>query len=156
MHIIVVGNLTDDPTLRFTPSGAAVANFTVVETPRVRNKQTNEWEDGDPSFMNCQVWRSAAENVAESLQKGMRVIVTGNLKQRSYTTKDGEKRTVWDCEVDAVGPDLKWATARVTRNKAGAGGQAHASVPADDPWAAPAAGNVPPQQPTDPWATPGR
>ena len=105
--ITVVGNLTADPELRFTPNGSAVANFTVASTPRVLDKATNEWKDGDALFMRCSVWRQAAENVAESLQRGQRVIVTGRLKQRSYETKEGEKRTVIELEVDEVGPSLK-------------------------------------------------
>ena len=111
--ITVVGNLVDDPELRFTPSGAAVANFRIASTPRTFDRQTNEWKDGDALFLSCSVWRQAAENVAESLQKGMRVIVQGRLKQRSYETREGEKRTVFELEVDEVGPSLKFATAKV-------------------------------------------
>src|SRR5881628_1827664 len=118
--ITVVGNLTDDPELRFTPSGAAVANFTVASTPRFLDKQTNEWKDGDALFLRCSIWRQAAENVAESLQKGARVIVQGRLKQRSFETREGEKRTVIELDVDEIGPSLKYATAKV--NKAGRGG----------------------------------
>src|SRR5437868_2576926 len=113
--ITVVGNLTADPELRFTPSGAAVANFTVASTPRAFDRQTNEWKDGEALFLRCNVWRQAAENVAESLQKGMQVIVQGRLKQRSYETKEGEKRTVYELEVDEIGPSLKFATAKVTK-----------------------------------------
>ena len=120
--ITVVGNLTDDPELRFTPCGAAVANFTVASTPRVLDKQTNEWKDGDTLFLRCSVWRQAAENVAESLQRGMRVIVTGRLRQRSYETKEGEKRTVVELEVDEVGPSLRYATAKVNKTQRGGGG----------------------------------
>ena len=115
--ITVVGNLTDDPELRFTPSGAAVANFTVASTPRTFDKQTNEWKDGDALFLNCSVWRQAAENVAESLQRGMRVDRPGRLKPRSYETREGEKRTVVELDVDEVGPSLKYATAKVTEDQ---------------------------------------
>jgi single-strand DNA-binding protein len=118
--ITVVGNLTNDPELRFTPSGAAVASFTVASTPRTLDKSSNEWKDGDALFLRCSVWRQAAENVAESLQKGARVIVQGRLKQRSFETREGEKRTVIELDVDEVGPSLKYATAKV--NKAGRGG----------------------------------
>lgn len=111
----LIGNLTSDPELRFTPSGAAVAKFTVASTPRIFDKTTNEWKDGDSLFLNCQIWRQAAENVAESLTKGMRVIVSGRLKQRSYETKEGEKRTVYEVEVDEIGPSLRSATAKVTK-----------------------------------------
>ena len=117
--ITLVGNLTADPELRFTPSGAAVASFTVASTPRTFDRQTNEWKDGDAMFINCSVWRQAAENVAESLQKGMRVIVQGRLKSRSYETREGEKRTVFEIDVDEIGPALKYATAKVTRSSAG-------------------------------------
>jgi len=138
--ITVVGNLTADPELRFTPSGAAVASFTVASTPRMLDKATNEWKDGDAVFMRCSIWRQAAENVAESLQKGMRVIVTGRLKQRSYETREGEKRTVMEMEVDEVGPALKYATAKVNkvqRQGGGFGGDSGgaSSGPSDDPWA---------------------
>ena len=156
--ITVVGNLTADPELRFTPSGAAVANFTVASTPRMMDRQTNEWKDGDPLFMRCSIWREAAENVAESLTRGSRVIVTGRLKQRSYETREGEKRTVVELEVDEIGPSLRYATAKV--NKAsrggggggfggGGGGNSRAAAnsgpsdgPRDDPWgSAPASGS---------------
>jgi single-strand DNA-binding protein len=120
--ITLVGNLTADPELRFTPSGAAVANFTVASTPRTFDRNTNEWRDGEAMFLNCAVWRQAAENVAESLQKGMRVIVQGRLKSRSYETREGEKRTVFEIDVDEIGPALRYATARVTRNSGGGGG----------------------------------
>src|SRR6476619_1245469 len=109
--ITVVGNLVDDPELRFTPSGAAVANFRIASTPRTLDRQTNEWKDGDALFLSCSVWRQAAENVAESLQKGMRVVVQGRLKQRQYETREGEKRTVIELDVDEVGPSLKYARA---------------------------------------------
>jgi single-strand DNA-binding protein len=120
--ITLVGNLTADPELRFTPSGAAVANFTVASTPRTFDRQSNEWRDGDAMFLNCAVWRQAAENVAESLQKGMRVIVQGRLKSRSYETREGEKRTVFEVDVDEIGPALRYATAKVTRTSSGGGG----------------------------------
>ncbi|TWG92652.1 single-strand binding protein [Nocardioides sp. J9] len=121
--ITVIGNLTDDPELRFTPSGAAVANFTVASTPRSFDRQTNEWKDGETLFLRCSVWRQAAENVAESLQKGMRVIVQGRLVSRSYEDREGQKRTVNELQVDEVGPSLTWATAKVTRaNRSGGGG----------------------------------
>ena len=153
--ITVVGNLTDDPELRFTPQGAAVANFTVASTPRTFNRQTNSWDDGETLFLRCSIWRQAAENVAESLQKGQRVIVQGRLKQRSYETREGEKRTVYELDVDEVGPSLTWATAKVTRSSRPSGGGGYSggsqapSAPAADPWStpssAPAAG--------DPWAS---
>jgi single-strand DNA-binding protein len=148
--ITVVGNLTDDPELRFTPSGAAVAKFRIASTPRFLDKASGEWKDGEPLFLACNVWRQVAENVAESLQRGSRVIVSGRLRMRSYETKEGEKRTVIELEVDEIGPSLRYATAKVQRmsrsggggygasggNNAGGGGFA-----ADDPWAtaAPAA-----------------
>jgi len=137
----MIGNLVDDPELRFTPSGAAVAKFRVASTPRYLDKATNEWKDGESLFLQCQIWRQAAENVAESLTKGMRVILSGRLKQRSYETKEGEKRTVFEVEVDEVGPSLRNATAKVTRTQR-AGGSGGAAAPAaadtfnDDPWAA--------------------
>ena len=120
--ITVVGNLTADPELRFTPSGAAVANFTVASTPRTFDKNSNEWKDGEALFLRCSVWRQAAENVAESLSRGTAVIVQGRLKQRSFETKEGEKRTVYELDVDEVGPSLKWATAKVTKASRGGGG----------------------------------
>jgi single-strand DNA-binding protein len=120
--ITIVGNLTGDPELRFTPSGAAVANFTVASTPRTFDRQSNEWKDGETLFMRCSVWRDAAENVAESLQRGTRVIVTGRLKSRSYETKEGEKRTVIEMDVDEVGPSMKYATAKVNKTSRGGGG----------------------------------
>ena len=120
--ITVVGNLTADPELRFTPSGAAVANFTVASTPRTLDKNTNEWKDGEALFLRCTVWRQAAENVAESLHRGSAVIVQGRLKQRSFETKEGEKRTVIELDVEEVGPSLKWATAKVTKASRGGGG----------------------------------
>ena len=140
--ITLIGNLVDDPELRFTPSGAAVAKFRVASTPRYLDKATNEWKDGESLFLQCNIWRQAAENVAETLTKGMRVILTGRLKQRSYETKEGEKRTVFEVEVDEVGPSLRNATAKVTRTQRAAGGNGGGgfSAPAadfnDDPWAA--------------------
>jgi len=113
--ITVVGNLTADPELRFTPSGAAVANFTVASTPRTFDKNSGEWKDGEALFLRCNIWRQSAENVAESLTRGMRVIVSGRLRQRSYETKEGEKRTVYEVEVDDVGPSLRNASAKVNR-----------------------------------------
>ena len=139
--ITVVGNLTADPELRFTPSGAAVASFTVASTPRTFDKQSNEWKDGEALFLRCSIWRQAAENVAESLQRGMRVVVTGRLQQRSFETREGEKRTVIEMQVDEVGPSLKYATAKVNRTQRGSsgggsfGGDSGGSAPADDPWA---------------------
>src|SRR5919109_5316335 len=120
--ITVIGNLTNDPELRFTPSGSAVANFTVASTPRTFDRQTNEWKDGETLFLTCSVWRQAAENVAESLQRGMRVIVQGRLKQRSYEDREGVKRTVYELDVDEVGASLRNATAKVTKTT-GRGGQ---------------------------------
>jgi single-strand DNA-binding protein len=119
--ITVVGNLVADPELRFTASGQPVATFRVASTPRIMDRQTNEWKDGDSLFLSCNVWRQAAENVAESLQRGMRVIVTGRLKQRNYETKEGEKRTVYEVEVDDVGPSLRNASAKVNRASRGGG-----------------------------------
>ena len=138
--ITVVGNLTADPELRFTPSGAAVANFTVASTPRTFDRQTNEWKDGEALFLNCSVWRQAAENAAESLVRGSRVIVSGRLKARSYETREGEKRTVFEIDVDEVGPSLKYATAKVSKTtRSGSGGGAGAGGGGgygggDDPW----------------------
>jgi single-strand DNA-binding protein len=164
--ITVVGNLTADPELRFTPSGAAVANFTVASTPRTFDKNTNEWKDGEALFLRCSVWRQAAENVAESLSRGTAVIVQGRLKQRSYETKEGEKRTVYELDVEEVGPSLRWATAKVTKasrsggggggGSFGGGGQSYgggngassggapsgSSSMADDPWASAPAGGA--------------
>ncbi|MFI7192260.1 single-stranded DNA-binding protein [Nocardia nova] len=120
--ITVIGNLTADPELRFTPAGAAVANFTVASTPRVFDRNANEWKDGEALFLRCNIWREAAENVAESLTRGARVIVSGRLKQRSYETREGEKRTVVELEVDEVGPSLRYATAKVNKTSRGSGG----------------------------------
>ncbi|MFJ1972691.1 single-stranded DNA-binding protein [Streptomyces sp. NPDC087903] len=168
--ITVVGNLVDDPELRFTPSGAAVAKFRVASTPRTFDRQTNEWKDGESLFLTCSVWRQAAENVAESLQRGMRVIVQGRLKQRSYEDREGVKRTVYELDVEEVGASLRSATAKVTKTagrggqggygggggggaqggggwgggSGGSGQQGGGAAPADDPWAtggAPAGGN---------------
>jgi single-strand DNA-binding protein len=150
--ITIVGNLVGDPELRYTPTGQAVANFRVASTPRFMDRTTNEWKDGDSLFLSCNVWRQAAENVAESLQRGMRVIVQGRLRQRSYETKEGEKRTVYEVEVDEVGPSLRNASAKVTKSQrssggfgggggaAGQGGQGGyggggGGRPAEDPWA---------------------
>jgi single-strand DNA-binding protein len=152
--ITVIGNITGDPELRFTPSGAAVANFTVASTPRQFDRQSNEWKDGETLFMRCSVWRDAAENVAESLQRGTRVIVSGRLKSRSYETKEGEKRTVVEMEVDEVGPSLRYATAKVNRTQRGTGGggfsgggQGGQGGQQDDPWATgPSAGSQGGQQ----------
>jgi len=122
--ITVIGNLTNDPELRFTPSGSAVANFTIASTPRTFDRQSNEWKDGETLFLRASVWREAAENVAESLTKGMRVIVNGRLKSRSYETKEGEKRTVIELEVDEIGPSLRYANAKVNRTQRSGGGGA--------------------------------
>jgi len=172
--ITVVGNLVDDPELRFTPSGAAVANFRIASTPRTFDKQSNEWKDGDSLFLSCAVWRQAAENVAESLQKGMRVVVTGRLKSRQYETREGEKRTVFEIDVEEVGPSLKYATAKVTRASRSGGGGGYGAPQGgggqqgggqqgggDDPWATPApqgGGQAAPQGGgggADPWGAPG-
>jgi len=157
--ITVVGNLTADPELRFTPSGAAVANFTVASTPRSFDKNTNEWKDGEALFLRCSVWRQAAENVAESLTKGTGVIVQGRLKQRSYDTKEGEKRTVYELDVDEIGPSLKFATAKVNRTTRGSGGggnfggNAPSGPPADDPWAtSPSGGQAAPAGNSGGWS----
>lgn len=120
--ITVIGNLTGDPELRFTPSGAAVANFTVASTPRTFDRNSNEWKDGETLFLRCSIWREAAENVAESLQRGTRVIVSGRLKSRTYDTKEGEKRTVFELDVDEVGPSLRYANAKVTKTQRSGGG----------------------------------
>jgi single-strand DNA-binding protein len=157
-NITVIGNMVADPELRFTPSGAAVASFRIASTPRFFDKQANEWRDGDSLFLTCNVWRQYAENVAESLTKGMRVIVTGRLKQRSYETREGEKRTVFEVEVDDVGPALRNATAKVNRvqregggggggrsfDNGGGGGGGGGFAAADDPWATPPPSEAPP------------
>src|SRR5699024_5821633 len=147
--ITVVGNLTADPDLRFTQSGAAVANFTIASTPRVFDRQTGEWKDGEALFMRCSIWREAAENVAETLTRGARVVVTGRLKQRSFETREGEKRTVIELDVDEIGPSLRYATAKVTKISRGGGARGGgaasapaAAAPAEDPWgSAPASGS---------------
>lgn len=149
--ITVVGNLVADPELRFTPSGAAVANFRIASTPRTFDRQTNQWVDGEALFLACNVWRQAAENVAETLTKGMRVIVQGRLKQRSYETREGEKRTVFELEVDEVGPSLRYATAQVNRATGGGngnygGGSGFGGQQAPDPSAAPSQGGFGGQQ----------
>jgi single-strand DNA-binding protein len=133
--ITLVGNLVDDPELRFTPSGAAVSNFRLASTPRTYDRQSGEWKDGETLFLTCNVWRQAAENVAESLQRGMRVVVQGRLKQRSYETREGERRTVYEVEVDEVGPSLRNATAKVTKTTRSQGG-----FGGDDPWQTPQGG----------------
>ena len=137
--ITIIGNLTADPELRFTPSGAAVANFTVASTPRQFDRQSNEWKDGETLFMRCSIWRDAAENVAESLHRGTRVIVSGRLKSRSYETKEGEKRTVIEMEVDEVGPSLRYASAKVTKAERGGSGGGFGGggggFQQNDPWA---------------------
>ncbi len=157
-QITIIGNLVNDPELRYTPTGQAVATFRVASTPRFMDRTTNEWKDGDSLFLSCNVWRQAAENAAESLQRGMRVIVSGRLRQRSYETKEGEKRTVYEIEVDDVGPSLRNASAKVSRStrssggsgfgggQSGQGGQggyggAAAGRASDDPWAADPADN---------------
>lgn len=154
-QITVVGNLTGDPELRFISSGAAVANFTVASTPRTFDRQSNEWKDGETLFMRCSLWREAAENVAETLTKGTRVIVTGRLVSRSWET-NGEKRTVTEMQVDEVGPSLRYATAKVTRTQrsggqggggnfgGGGGSSAPAGGSANDPWASAPASDEPP------------
>jgi single-strand DNA-binding protein len=152
--ITVVGNLVDDPELRFTSSGAAVAKFRIASTPRFMDRQSGEWKDGEALFLSCNVWRQAAENVAESLTRGTRVVVQGRLRQRSYETREGEKRTVYELEVDEVGPSLRYATAKVQRmsrsssgggfgsggsggsgGAGGPGGSPRGAYPSDDPWA---------------------
>ncbi|GAB2559372.1 single-stranded DNA-binding protein [Kribbella endophytica] len=179
--VTLVGNLVDDPELRFTPSGAAVANFRVASTPRTYDRQSGEWKDGESLFLSCSVWRQAAENVAESLQKGMRVIIQGRLKSRSYDDREGQKRTVFEIDVDEVGPSLRSATAKVTRASRSGGGEGGGGnfggggggnsgggfggggnqAPQNDPWASPQGGGggggqqqaAAPQN--DPWASQG-
>ena len=155
--ITLVGNLVDDPDLRFTPSGAAVANFRVASTPRFLDRQSGEWKDGESLFLTCSVWRQAAENVAESLQKGMRVIVQGRLKQRSYETREGEKRTVFEIDVDEVGPSLKSATAKVAKTqRSGAGsfgGQGGGQGGGQSGQSGGQSSNQSGGQPADPWAS---
>lgn len=152
--ITVIGNLTADPELRFTPSGSAVANFTIASTPRVFDRQTNDWKEGEALFLRASIWKEAAENVAETLTKGMRVIAQGRLRSRSYDTKEGERRTVMELEIDEIGPSLRFASAKVTRTQRSGGGGAGGftnSAPQNTPqqgggWNAPA---------TDPWNTGG-
>jgi len=146
--ITVIGNLTNDPELRFVPSGSAVANFTIASTPKVFDRQSNEWKDGETLFLRASVWREMAENVAESLTKGMRVVASGRLKSRQYES-NGEKRTVIELEIDEIGPSLRYANAKVNRtqrnsNSGGFGGQqpAMAAAPQADPWATPAVANA--------------
>ena len=173
--ITLVGNLVDDPELRFTPSGAAVANFRIASTPRTYDRQSGEWKDGESLFISCSVWRQAAENVAESLQRGMRVLVQGRLKSRSYETRDGEKRTVFEIDVDEVGPSLRNATAKVSKTMrsgpgdsgggfgGGGGGNYQGGGQQNDPWATPQGGGQQGggqqagggQQQNDPWANQG-
>jgi single-strand DNA-binding protein len=145
--LTIIGNLTTDPELRFTPAGNAVANFTVASTPRTFNRTSGEWEDGEALFMRCTIWKQAAENVAESLTRGARVVVQGRLKQRSFQTKEGEKRTVVELDVDEIGPSLRYATADVTKNAKNATAKVNpelvtsthtGATPAEDPWGAPA------------------
>jgi single-strand DNA-binding protein len=147
--ITVVGNLTSDPELRFTPSGQAVASFTIASTPRTLDRATNEWKDGEALFLRCSIWRQAAENVAESLTRGARVVAQGRLKQRSFETKEGEKRTVVEMDIDEIGPSLRYATAKVNKASRGGGGfggggsfgggsEGSTGAPADDPWSTPA------------------
>ena len=183
--VTLVGNLVDDPELRFTPSGAAVANFRIASTPRTYDRQTGEWKDGESLFLSCSVWRQAAENVAESLQRGMRVIVQGRLKSRSYDDREGNKRTVFEIDVDEVGPSLRSATAKVTRamrsgpggegggggfggggggfggggggNQGGGFGGGQGAAPQNDPWATPQGqgGGGQAAPQNDPWASQG-
>jgi single-strand DNA-binding protein len=173
--VTLVGNLVDDPELRFTPSGAAVANFRIASTPRTYDRQSGEWKDGESLFLSCAVWRQAAENVAESLQRGMRVIVQGRLKSRSYDDREGNKRTVFEIDVDEVGPSLRSATAKVTRAmRSGPGGEGggnfgggggapggasgggfgggQGAAPQNDPWATPQGGGGQSAPQNDPWA----
>jgi single-strand DNA-binding protein len=177
--VTLVGNLVDDPELRFTPSGAAVANFRIASTPRTYDRQSGEWKDGESLFLSCSVWRQAAENVAESLQRGMRVIVQGRLKSRSYDDREGQKRTVFEIDVDEVGPSLRSATAKVTKamrsgggdggggnfggggggNNSGGGfgggGAQGGAAPQNDPWATPQGGGGQSAPANDPWAGQG-
>lgn len=146
--ITVTGNLTGDPELRFTPSGAAVANFTVASTPRIYDRQSGEWKDAETLFMRCSIWREAAENVAESLTRGARVIVTGKLISRTFDTREGEKRTVMEMQVDEIGPSLKYATAQVTKTTRGSSGGGYGGGGGNF-----GSGN---QQQSDPWATSGQ
>lgn len=157
--ITVIGNLTGDPELRFTPSGSAVVNFTIASTPRTFDKQSNEWKDGETLFLRASVWKDAAENVAESLTKGTRVIAQGRLRARSYETKEGEKRTSMELDVDEIGPSLRYASATVTRTQRSAGGGGFNGGGGQQPqgggsnWGAPQQPQQ--QQSSDPWASPG-
>jgi single-strand DNA-binding protein len=153
-QITIAGNLVDDPELRFTPAGQPVARFRVASTPRFRDNTTGEWKDGDSLFLTCNVWRQAAENVAESLQRGMRVIVSGRLRQRSYETREGEKRTVYEVEVDDVGPSLRNASAKVVKvSRSGGGFGGPGSSPASQGPAGHGAGGAGGRSEADPWAT---
>ena len=154
--ITIAGNLVDDPELRYTPTGQAVARFRVASTPRFMDRQTNEWKDGESLFLSCNVWRQAAENVAESLQRGMRVIVQGRLKQRSYETKEGEKRTVYEVEVDEVGPSLRNASAKVTKTQRSSGGGGFSGGGGGNQGGYGGQGGGGRQQADDPWATDSR
>jgi len=154
-QITIAGNLVEDPELRFTPAGQAVARFRVASTPRFRDNATGEWKDGDSLFLTCNVWRQAAENTAESLRRGMRVIVSGRLRQRSYETKEGEKRTVYEVEVDDVGPSLRNASAKVNRaarSNGNGGGQGGQGSPGDEAARVAAGGQGGSGQDSDPWA----
>lgn len=145
--ITVIGNVTTDPELRFTQSGVAVANFTVASTPRYLDRQAGEWKDGEATFLRCNIWRQAAENLAESVTRGARLIVQGRLKQRSFETKEGEKRTVMELEVDEVGPSLRFATAKINKVTRGQSSGTSNGTPADDPWgSAPPAGHGAPSE----------
>jgi single-strand DNA-binding protein len=147
--ITVVGNLTSDPELRYTQNGLAVANFTIASTPRNFDRASNDWKDGEALFLRASVWREFAEHVAGSLTKGSRVIATGRLKQRSYETKEGEKRTSIELEIDEIGPSLRYATAQVSRAAGGAGARGGLPAGGDEPWGQPASAGA------DPWSTPG-
>jgi single-strand DNA-binding protein len=154
--ITVVGNLTDDPELRFTPSVAAVAKFRIASTPRTLDRQSGEWKDGEPLFLACNIWRDAAEHVAESLQRGSRVIVQGRLRQRSYETREGEKRTVYELEVDEIGPSLRYATAKVqkmSRSGSSGGGFGSGGGGGNRPQSGGASGGGGGSSFDDPWAT---
>ncbi|NIK55558.1 single-stranded DNA-binding protein [Kribbella shirazensis] len=179
--ITLIGNLTGDPELRFTPSGAAVANFTIASTPRTLDRQSNEWKDGETLFISCSVWRQVAENVAESLTRGSRVVVHGRLKARSYDDRDGNKRTVFECDVEEIGASMRYATLKISKtsrsdgggfggggggnqgggygnqgggNQGGGFGGGQGGAQQNDPWATPQGGGQPAQQ-NDPWASQG-
>jgi single-strand DNA-binding protein len=154
-QITIAGNLVDDPELRYTPTGQAVAKFRVASTPRFLDKTTNEWRDGDSLFLTCNVWRQAAENVAESLQRGMRVIVYGRLRQRSYETKEGEKRTVYEVEVDDVGPSMRNASAKVTKSNRSSGGFGGSGGPGGSGGSGGSGGGSGGRAAEDPWAADG-